>query len=123
MEELKYPDDNPKYETRTPRQAAKDLADYRAQLAAQLDGAPLAEIAAPVAEQPQPEPAQQQQPQTSADLSAQAQELIRSENPQDRATGADLINQAAHQSAAERQQTADAVGAFSTRPDRLTPKR
>ena len=118
IEELNYPDD-PKYETRTARQAAQDLADYRAQLAARLDGESAPVEAAPIAEQPaehpepsgQPDPVQErEQPRTAADILGRAAKLIASENPEERAQAPNLITEAAQQVTAEKQELTHRTG-------------
>src|ERR1019366_10695876 len=73
IEEIKYnnPDD-PKYQQRTPRQAAQDLAEYRAALLAKFDGETAPAESAPATEQPaeqleqQPDPVQQREPPRTA---------------------------------------------------------
>lgn len=91
----------------TARQMARDLAEYRFQLAARLDGetpAPAERAPDRTAETPaEPTPQQQEQrTQQSAELLTQAAQLAASENPEDRAVAAQLIHQAAERTSAEK---------------------
>ena len=109
IEEIKYnnPDD-PKYQQRTPRQAAQDLAEYRAALLAKFDGETAPAESAPATEQPaeqleqQPDPVQQREPpRTAAETIERASELLRSEKAEDRAAASELFTQAAQQTRSE----------------------